>query len=98
MLEIHSNKRGMLVKTKGRIFIGDVIKKWRVKKNMTQLELSLKSGLDRSYLNELERTYCRPSLLTILKLAKGLGICPGTLIIDIQNEHKLDPSFEELAE
>jgi transcriptional regulator with XRE-family HTH domain len=88
----------MLVKSTGRIFIGNVIKERRMKKNMTQLQLAHRSNIDRSYLNELEKTYGRPSLLTLFKLAEGLDTCPGSLIMDIHSEYKLNGIIEEQAE
>ena len=41
---------------------------------ITQEELSLKCNINRTYMGELERGEKSPSLITIVKIAKGLNI------------------------
>ncbi len=45
----------------------------RLKAGLSQEVLALEAGLERSYLSRLERGKSQPTLLALLKLAKGLG-------------------------
>jgi transcriptional regulator with XRE-family HTH domain len=76
------------------IYIGDVIKKWRKVKQLSQQELAFRSQIDRSYISGLERNLCCPSVYTALKLAKGFDICPGQFMIEIHSVVDFDRIFE----
>lgn len=54
--------------------LGKVIKSKRELKGMTQVELAMKSGVDRNYIGMLERGERNPSYLSLLKISRGLGI------------------------
>ncbi len=56
------------------IELGKIIKSKRESKGLTQMELAAKSGVDRNYVGMLERGERNPSYLSLLKIAKGLGI------------------------
>ena len=47
---------------------------------MSQMDLHQKSGLDRTFISDLERGIQCPSLRTILRVAKALDIAPWNLI------------------
>lgn len=51
-----------------------LIKEIRLKKNMTQEELSQKSGISESYISELENNLKMPTILTLCKLAEALEV------------------------
>lgn len=51
-----------------------LIKEIRLKKNMTQEELSRKSGISESYISELENNLKMPTILTLCKLAEALEV------------------------
>ena len=57
------------------------IRKNRIEKNMTQEELSRKSGISESYISELENNLKMPTILTLCKLAEALEV-------DINNLYK----------
>jgi transcriptional regulator with XRE-family HTH domain len=59
--------------TKSKAF-GKALKKIRLKKKLTQEELSLEAQLARVYISELEYGKKIPSIETIFKLSKGLNI------------------------
>jgi transcriptional regulator with XRE-family HTH domain len=48
--------------------------------HMSQMDLHKKSGLDRTFISDLERGIQCPSLRTILRVAKALDIAPWNLI------------------
>lgn len=59
---------------------GDVLKKLRKAKGLSQEELSFKASLDRTYISMLERGHRQPSLNSFFGLSKALDIDPIELI------------------
>lgn len=53
---------------------GNLIKTTRLEKGISQEKLAELSGLDRSYVSELERGEKTASIRTIFKLANGLSV------------------------
>jgi transcriptional regulator with XRE-family HTH domain len=53
----------------------------RYRQNMTQEELSRKSGVSRSYISKIERGEREPTISVICKLANALGVKPEDLYI-----------------
>jgi transcriptional regulator with XRE-family HTH domain len=76
--------------TKSKAF-GKALKKIRLKKKLTQEELSLESQLARVYISELEYGKKIPSIETIFKLSKGLNIKCSKLM-DLTEQEFLDHS------
>jgi transcriptional regulator with XRE-family HTH domain len=58
---------------------GSRVRELRVSGGVSQEELALKAGLDRSYVGQVERGERNVSLTNIHKLADGLGVCPDVL-------------------
>lgn len=60
------------------------IREIRLKKNITQEELALRSGISQGYIAYLERENISrdksPRLETIEKIAKGMNVCPCLLL------------------
>ena len=50
------------------------IRKIRIEKNMTQEELSRKSGISESYISELENNLKIPTIRTLCQLAEALNV------------------------
>ncbi|MGP4845135.1 helix-turn-helix domain-containing protein [Marinobacter sp. 1Y8] len=61
---------------------GSNVRKTRKEKNLSQEELAHTSGLDRSYVGQVERGERNITLENIYKLAHGLGIEPYKLLMD----------------
>lgn len=59
--------------TKTKAF-GRALKKIRLKKKLTQEDLSLKAQLARVYISELEYGKKTPSIETVFKISKALNI------------------------
>ncbi len=53
----------------------------RRKQGMSQMKLHMNSGIDRTFISDLERGIQCPSLITILRVAKALNISAATLIL-----------------
>ncbi len=51
----------------------------RRKKKMSQLDLSLEAGVTKNYISDLECGRRNPSLVTLEKIAKGLGVSVSEL-------------------
>ena len=76
--------------TKSKAF-GKALKKIRLKKKLTQEDLSLEAQLARVYISELEYGKKIPSIETIFKLSKGLNIKCSKLM-DLTEQEFLDDS------
>lgn len=61
------------------LLLGQNIASLRKKKKISQITLSLDSGIARSFLADLERGKANPSVSTLLKIAKALGVEVRTL-------------------
>jgi ribosome-binding protein aMBF1 (putative translation factor) len=59
---------------------GDEMRKARLKKGMSQMNLYKVTGLDRTFISDLERGIQAPSIRTIFRAARGMGIEPELLI------------------
>lgn len=64
---------------------GNVVKQLRSEKGLSQEKLSFESGLDRSYISQLECGLRQPSLVTIFQLAKALQISPSHIIESVES-------------
>ena len=60
----------------------------RIKKGVSQMELSLRSNLSQSFIANLERGKKQPSVLTLLKIADALEVNPQDFFPEPAN---LDP-------
>ncbi len=78
----------MLSKTKA---FGRALKKVRLKKKLTQEDLSLEAQLARVYISELEYGKKIPSIETVFKLSKGLNIKCSKLM-DLTEQEFFDGS------
>jgi len=59
---------------------GQKVRKVRLKKKMSQGDIARILGVHRTYISGLERGVRNPSLLTIQKVAKALGVNAKNLI------------------
>lgn len=63
---------------------GQVLREIRKTKNINQEKLAADSGLDRSYISQLEHGRKKPSLSTVFQLAKALDISPAKMISSVE--------------
>lgn len=63
-----------------RLKLGQNLKRHRRKKRLTQSELASASGIDRSYISDVERGVGNPTVLVVQQLAEALGISPALLL------------------
>ncbi len=65
--------------------IGAALKEFRKQAGISQQELALDSGLDRTYISLLERGLRQPTIKTVFTLSKALRIKPSQFIMKIEN-------------
>lgn len=63
--------------------VGKRIKKWRIKRGMSQEELAHKTGLYRTYIGHLENARYSPSAYYLYKIAKVLRVEISELLIRV---------------
>jgi transcriptional regulator with XRE-family HTH domain len=61
---------------------GEVVRTERLRQKLSQEELAHRSGISTAFMSHVERGTKTASLETIAKLAKGLGIKGGELLLD----------------
>jgi transcriptional regulator with XRE-family HTH domain len=59
---------------------GEAMRKSREKLGISQMALQTRTGLDRTFISDLERGVQCPSLRTVIRVAKGLNITADKLI------------------
>jgi len=69
-----------------RIIFGQVLKRVRKQKNISQEKLALDAALDRAHISKLENGVYQPNLSTIFALAKILECSPGELMNLVESE------------
>ena len=56
------------------------LKKARTARSLTLAEVGRRVQMSRAYMTLLEQAQRKPSIVTVVKLAKALGIKPGALL------------------
>lgn len=65
---------------------GQVLQALRLEKGLTQEALALEAGTERSHISALERAEKGPSLNTILRLARALGVSAGQIMSMVEDK------------
>lgn len=60
--------------------LGENLKKLRIKKDISQIELARILGVDRSFVSNIENGKNNPTLSTITSLVKALGVSTNELL------------------
>ncbi len=70
------------MRTSGRnaAAFGRVLRDQRGTRRLSQEELALGAGVDRTFVSQMERGIRQPTLTTLWKLAAALGVSPTTLV------------------
>lgn len=76
------------MKNSPEIEFGIVLRAYRKQKGISQENLALKCGLDRTYISLLERGLRQPTISTLFKIADVLEIAPSQLIQEIEKRIK----------
>lgn len=68
--------------------VGVNLRDLRLLNNISQEDLSLNTGLDRSYISMIENGKRNPTLLVIFKICKAMNISPKVLIERIEKNYE----------
>lgn len=60
--------------------LGENVRRYRKLADISQEELSLRTGIERSYISDLERGTRNPTVRVLGLLAKGLRVEPSALL------------------
>lgn len=66
-----------------RLLFGKAVRTYRQRLAISQEELAHRSGLDRSYIGQVERGETNISLLNLVRIAGALEVGPDRLVKDI---------------
>lgn len=66
--------------TRELVALGATIRALRMELNISQEELALAVGVDRSYFGRVERGDNNVAILTLIKIANGLGTSAGEVL------------------
>ncbi len=59
---------------------GRVLREYRLKLSLSQEDLALEAGIDRTFVSLLERGKRQPTLETLFRIAKVLRVSPAILV------------------
>jgi ribosome-binding protein aMBF1 (putative translation factor) len=63
---------------------GDALREIRRTKGISQEQLALDSGLDRTYVSLIERGAQSPTIRSVVKLASVLGVRPSEIVVRME--------------
>ncbi len=76
----------MEIKDINQIF-GDVLRRYRSEKNISQEELAFQAGVDRTFVSRLERGIRQPTITTLIGLGQALGVSAADLVRETEKEY-----------
>ena len=65
---------------------GRALRKCRTQRNLSQEALAFESDVDRVFISHIEQGLKQPTITTIAKLARGLGISPSDLVSEMEED------------
>lgn len=74
--------------------LGMVIKEKRNSRNWSQEQLASASGVNRSYLSDIERGQCNPTFLLLVRIATSLNIDLAQIVGEAMNAAPRKDSVE----
>ncbi len=70
--------------------LGRWLKEARHEAGLSQVEVARRSGVDRSYLSDLERDRQSPSVNVLVRVCKAIGVSPAKIFAKWEREEKLN--------
>lgn len=70
----------------GLIF-GEVLRRHRSFKDISQEELAFQAGVDRTFVSRLERGIRQPTITTVIGIGQALGISAADLVRETEDEY-----------
>ena len=78
-----------------RSAFGKRVREVRLSVDISQEELAHRSGLDRSYVGQVERGERNLTLENIFRIAEGLGVPPAKLVVELNESIDLASAGKE---
>jgi len=78
-------------------YIIERIKTIRVKKGISQMDLSLRSNLSQSFIANLEKGKKQPSVLTLIRIADALNVNPQDFFPESANSNTKEETKEKIC-
>ena len=75
-------------------YVINKMRKIRISKDMSQMELCLRANMSQSFLANLEAGKKQPSLLSIIRIAKALDVNPREFFFFFPQKNKEDIKHE----
>ncbi|MBQ7627234.1 MAG: helix-turn-helix transcriptional regulator [Rhodocyclaceae bacterium] len=70
----------------GQIF-GEVLRRYRSDRGISQEELAYRADVDRTFVSRLERGIRQPTITTLIGLGKALGVSAAELVEEAEREY-----------
>ena len=65
---------------------GDVLRRLRSQRGLSQEALAFESGLSRTFIAYLEQGQYQPTLLSLVRIARGLEMKPSEILAEFERE------------
>ena len=72
-----------------QLIFGDIIRRLRFDRNLSQEALAESSGLSRGFIAYIETGRRKPTIVSLLKLAHGLDVSAAMIIEELEKELQL---------
>ena len=69
-----------------KLGFGALLRKRRTSQALSQEDLALIAGLDRTYISGIERGIRNPTLTVLFQIAKGLNLSLAGLVADVEKQ------------
>jgi len=77
-------------------YIIENIKSTRIRKGISQMELSLRSNLSQSFVANIEKGKKQPSILTLIRIAEALEVNPQEFFPEYPNFDKKEQTKDKI--
>jgi transcriptional regulator with XRE-family HTH domain len=69
------------------LIFGEILRRHRSLKNLSQEELADRAGVDRTFVSRLERGIRQPTITTLIGLGQALGVSAADLAGEAEREY-----------
>lgn len=72
--------------TREAVVLGQVLRRLRNERKLSQEDVAYESGVDRSFLSEIERGIHQPTVSTLFRIARALGTSASAVLAAVEEE------------
>lgn len=69
------------------VIFGEVLRRYRSEKNISQEELAFLAGVDRTFVSRLERGIRQPTITTMIGIGQALGVPAAVLMRETEEQY-----------